>query len=244
MGNDRSKENQKFIVPPPSDPPRVDVPPPPPPPKPSLVDSLKAVLIKHKWFTILLGIMLIGAVLIVLLIKNGDQPENVVTAPISTTIPEYSKNGFYIDRVNARLLDRSYIGSFQGENDQEQRKNYYETVFNMAVDDKSFDLFAEPIDLGEVPIGAMKRSELVLCLHYKQDSASTDVVNGELILNGLESDAVQKEFSLNGLYETGQIYVGLDELVPDVSLWKIGTYQLKLMMDGLVACTYEIELAA
>ena len=243
MGNDRSKENQKFIVPPPSDPP-VPPPPPPPPPPPRLIDYLKAILTKHKRLVIILGVMLIGAVLIVLLIKDGDQPENVVTTPISTTIPAYSKNGFYIDRVNARLLDRSYISSFQGENNQEQRKNYYETVFNIAVDDKRFDLFAEPIDLGVVPIGAMKRSELVLCLHYKQDSASTDIVDGELILNGIESGTVKKAFSLNGLYEAGQIYVGLDELVPDVSLWKIGTYQLKLMMDGLDACTYEIELTA
>ena len=114
----------------------------------------------------------------------------------------------------------------------------------MAEGDAKYDQFAVPIGLNEIPVGAIKRSELVLCLHYMQDSASTDAVREGLILEGLESGAVRKEHSLNGLFETGLIYVGLDELVPDSTLWQSGSYQLTVMLDGLTACVCEFELIA
>lgn len=154
----------------------------------------------------------------------------------------YSANGFAVDTVNARLLDRAYIEYFPGKDDTTRRFNYYETVFNVPENDTTYDLFATPVDLCEIPVKATRQSELVLCLHYIQHAASSETVEGKLILEGLSSVATEKAISLNGFQKAGLIYIGTDELVPDVSLWHAGSYRLILILDGLTAYACNIEL--
>ena len=154
----------------------------------------------------------------------------------------YSANGFAVDDVNARLLDRTYIDYFPGKDDTTRRLSYYEKVFNIPAGDTTYDLFAAPVDLGEIPAKALGRSELVLCLHYIQRAASSETVEGKLILEGLASGTIEKTVSLYGFQKTGLIFIGTDELVPDAVLWRAGTYRLFLMLDGLTAYTCVFEL--
>lgn len=191
------------------------------------------------------ALVLLTAVLMIVLISRGGENENHSTpAPAFTDAPTYHANGFSVDEIRARLLDRTYISAFPGEDDTARRISYYETVFNVPENDTTYDLFAAPASLGEIPVEALKRSELVLCFHYTQNADSSDAIEGKLILNGGSFGAAEKEFSLNRLYDVGQIFVGLDELVPDASLWQVGSYRLSLMLDGLTAYTCSFELVS
>lgn len=198
---------------------------------------------KKRWILIgALSAVAAVALFILLLPRGGGNEEKPAAVPAATAAPVYSENGFSVDGIKARLLDRAYIDAFQGADETARRISYYETVFNVSENDTTYDSLAVPIELNAVPAEALKRSELVLCIHYTQLTASADIVEGKLILEGLPSGTEEKGFSLQGLFETGQIYVGLDELLPDSSVWRVGDYRLTLMLNGAAACVCGINL--
>ena len=172
-------------------------------------------------------------------IQDCEKNQSPEPQPLEIT---YSANGFAVTEIKARLLDRTYIDIFQGEDDAARRRTYYETVFNVPEGDTKYDLFAAPADLRSIPVSALGSSELVLCLRYTQFADSAEAVEGKLILEGLPSGTVEKAFSLQELHKTGLIFIGADELVPDLSLWRAGSCRLILMLNGQAAYACNIAL--
>ena len=104
-------------------------------------------------------------------------------------------------------------------------------MFNVEEENHDFDSFAPIVDLQTLRLSDLKKSELVFAIFFTQTSETNEPISKKTSLKGLSSGVIEKTGEYLLLPSAGIIYIGLDDLVEEVSAWSPGNYHVAIYFE-------------